>query len=120
MDEDWLESLLGAANGIENESDLDVLLRLLSDRYVRYVLSYLSTTPSTSLDELADVIAGFEAADRGTIIGPEDHDRIRIRLYHVVLPKLDEHGYIQFDTTDQTIELTHVPSPISTLLDEIQ
>lgn len=119
MDDDWLDDLLETLGGMEEDYPLDEIFRLLSDQYVRYTLDYLSASSTTSLGELADIIAGLEAVEQETIITPVDHDRIRIRLYHVVLPQLDECGYIQFDATDRTIEQSNVPSPVVALLDEI-
>ena len=119
MDDEWVEGLLDALAG-EDEQTLDQVFRLLSDRYVRQTLFYLSSNPTTTLDELADVIAGWEATAQETIVTPVDRDRIRIRLYHVILPRLDEAGYIHFDITDHAIERTSVPSPVSTVLEELR
>lgn len=119
MDDDWLAGLLDALEGVD-EQTLDELFRLLSDRYVRHTLFYLSSTPTTSLDELADVIAGLESIAQETIVTPVDRDRIRIRLYHAILPRLDEAGYVRFDTTDHTLERTNVPTPVSTLFEVIR
>lgn len=119
MDNDWLHGLLDAVEG-EDEQAVDELFRLLSDRYVRHTLFYLSSNSTTSLDELADVIAGLEATAQETIVTPVDRDRIRIRLYHVVLPRLDEAEYIHFDSTDHTVERASIPSLVSTLLEELR
>lgn len=119
MGDDWLEDFMETIGGMEEEYPLDEIFRLLSDQYVRYTLDYLSASSTTSLDELTDVIAGLEAVEQEAIITPVEHDRIRIRLYHVVLPQLDECGFVQFDATDKTIEQSNVPSPVVALLDEI-
>lgn len=119
MDDDWFERLPDDLRG-EDEQTLDELFGLLSDRYVRRTLSYLSSNPTTTLHELADVIAGVEATEQKTIVSPTDRDRICIRLYHATLPKLDDAGYIHFDSTTQVIERTDVPPPVTSLLEALQ
>lgn len=119
MDDDWFADLLNTLKGMEEEHALDEILQLLSDQYTRYTLSYLSTSPTPSLDELTDIIAGLEAVERETIITPVAHDRIRIRLYHVILPKLEESGFIHFDAAEQTIQRSNVPPAVVDLLDKI-
>lgn len=119
MDDDWLVDFLNALEGLQADQAPDEVLELLSDRYIRYTLYYLSKDPTTSLDELADIIAGWEATETDAIITPADRERIRIRLYHVILPKLDDTGYLDFDTTDHTIKRSSVPSIVSTLLEDL-
>ena len=79
------------------------MLELLSNRSVRYALYYLSAESETSLDRLADIVTGLEATVDGDVGTPADREQIRIRLYHVTLPKLDDAGYLEFDTEDHTV-----------------
>lgn len=119
MDDDWFGNLRNRLNEMEEEYDLDEILHLFSNQYTRYTISYLSTSPTPSLEELTDVIAGLEAVERETIITPVAHDRIRIRLYHVILPQLEECGFIHFDAAEQTIQRSNVPPAVVDLLDDL-
>lgn len=117
MNEEWFEHLLDETG--EDDRTLDEIFDLLSDRYVRHSLYYLFDRTSTSLDELADLVAGLEAVESDAITTPEDHERIRVRLYHVVLPKLDAHGYVEFDTDEHSVTRTEVPATVHSLLDAV-
>ena len=119
MDDDWVARILDAFEGIDDVHAIDELARLLSDRFVRYTLYYVTSEPATSLDELADVLAGLEAIEHGAIITPAGHEQIRIQLYHIVLPKLANSGYVRFDRDDLTVERADIPPSISTVLDGI-
>lgn len=117
MDDDWFEAVLDELGAIEDDRAVDEMLRLISNRHVRYTLYYLSEHPTTSLCRIADVVAGWEAVEKDRIITPDDRERIRIRLYHVALPKLRERGYIDFDLADQTVTRSNVPREVFDLLD---
>ena len=67
-------------------------------------------------DELAEYVAGIEAMECGDIVTPTAYETIRIRLYHSVLPKLDEVGYIDFDLRDRTITSATIPEEMRSLL----
>lgn len=119
MDDAGLKDLLERVERIEGTEALDEILNLLSDRYIRYTLYYLSEHTATTIDTLTDVIAGWEAIETGTIISSETHRRIRIRLYHVTLPKLDYHDYVDFDTDDYTIKQSEKSAMLTPLLDNL-
>jgi predicted transcriptional regulator len=116
MADDPPATLLDVLEAIEGEQPVDETLAVLSDRYARYVLYYLAEHASASLDELAEVVAGWEATDRDTITTTDEYGRIRMRLYHVVLPKLDAVDYVDFDTSDVTVRRADVPSFVSSVL----
>lgn len=103
MDEGLRTALLDVLDAAEGERSLDTAFRLLSDAHVRYVLYYLSDRSSASLDELAGVVAGLEATERRSVATRTDHERIRIRLHHAVLPKLEENGVVEFDPGEETV-----------------
>ena len=102
------------------EYSLDRLIYLLSDRYVRHTLYYLSDESTITLDRLADVVAGLEAAESDAITTPHDRRRIRIRLHHVVLPKLDAAGFLRFDAVDDTVSEIDIPPVVNSLLNAIE
>lgn len=116
MDENWDESILDGPSTHADEQSLDEILSLLSHQYVRYTLIYLSDHPTTTLDQLADVLTGLEAMETGTIAQTTDRERIRLRLYHSDLPRLDAAGYIDFDTETQTVTTVSIPPVVQSLL----
>lgn len=96
---------------------LDRALAVLVDRRVRYVLSYLAENETTTVEDLADVVAGREAVAAGTIVSPTDHDRIRLRLHHSVLPRLDEAEYVDFEPETGTVTRLERPPSLDRLLE---
>jgi hypothetical protein len=95
----------------------DEALSALSDPYVRHTLRSLHGRRSAALDDLADVVTGMAAASAGTVATAAERDRTRLRLYHVVLPKLDALGYVAFDPDERTVTDVDVPPAALACLD---
>ncbi|NKE34650.1 hypothetical protein GWG54_02225 [Natronococcus sp. JC468] len=108
---DGLEDLSALADAAP-EHDVDDLLGLLSSREVRITLAYLYDHPSATLDDLAAVIAGATAADGGRIAGEGAYERARVTLHHSVLPRLDDHGLLEFDPSDGRVRDVDVPPAV--------
>ena len=107
---------LEALQALESSLDLDEVFSVLSNTYARYTLYYLSDEPTTTLDQLADVVTGVEATVDDAIATPTDREHVEIHLYHVVLPKLEDIGYIDFDSEGGIVTRTMVPPKVYTLL----
>lgn len=106
----------GAATG---DGDLDDALRLLGDRPRRYLLYFLREQGAASLDELADVVAGWLAAGAdGPTVGPDERARVLADLYHVHVPLLVDHGVVAVDGETGEVSLSSVSAPLDRLLDE--
>ena len=63
----------------------------------RRVLSYLLEQPTASVDELADLLVGWEAAARDRSMGPDERTRVLLELVHVHLPHLDDAELVVYD-----------------------
>lgn len=73
----------------------DEVFGLLAASERRRILQYLTTTNgSATIDELATAV---ERGDVGTTGPGSEHDRTRIELYHVHLPKLADAGLLDLD-----------------------
>ncbi|WP_126663239.1 DUF7344 domain-containing protein [Haloterrigena salifodinae] len=116
MDEACLRDVLEAVEAMESDASPDVLLNVLSDRYARYVLCHLSDESTATLDALTDTATGLAATESGAIATPGDREEIRLRLYHLVLPKLDAAGYLEFDSETRTVERDEIPAVLRELL----
>ena len=77
---------------------VDAACKLLSNRYRRLIISYLSTkeTDVAEFDELGEYIR--EELDAGTAA-----DQVRISLLHIHLPKLADYGVIDYDHRSQVV-----------------
>jgi hypothetical protein len=103
----------------EQLSELDLpdrAIRTLSNPLARHALRYIQDRPETTLDAVADAVAGFEAVDTESIVTTSDRDRLRVKLYHVVLPRLDDEGFVEFDRAARTVERAAVPPGATVVL----
>ncbi|QLK25639.1 hypothetical protein HYG81_16380 [Natrinema zhouii] len=116
MGDEKFEPDPGALKAAAGELPIDDVFRLLADRHARYALVYLHDNPSPPIDELADVLAGKDASVEGTITTPIDHNRIRIRLYHSVLPRIEAVGFISFDAETNAVTDTDIPTAVTDAL----
>lgn len=96
---------------------VDEAFRLLADGARRTVLHVLRERESTSIDELADVVAGRRAAETGTFVPPSQRGRFRIELDHVHLPMLADHGVLNYDRETGRVGRTRVPRVVEALID---
>lgn len=78
------------------------LVDLVADPVGRYALLYLAAEGSASLDELADVVTGWVYAGSGAVASPADRERVRVRLYHVTLPRLASLDVARFESEAET------------------
>ena len=113
MGDDQFEPDPFALQAAAGELPVDDVFRLLGDRHARYALVYLHEDPMPTLEELADVVTAKDASVGGAIAAPADRDRVRIRLYHVVLPRLEELGFVAFDAETKVVTGTDIPSAVT-------
>lgn len=95
-------------------SNPDEMLRLLSDRYRRQILQILRKMPDrdVQLNELIDSLA------RGTTSNSERTDRIGVQLHHIHLPKLHEHGLIEYDPEAQFVRY-HATQTVEAVMENV-
>lgn len=83
----------------------DQFYRALASTYRRRVLYYLFDTKSTTVEELATVLCGWEATTTGTMQLPADRNKIHLALMHSHLPRLASAGLIEYDFQSDSIRL---------------
>lgn len=97
--------------------DSDDAFRALSDARRRHVLYYLREHDAASLDELADVLAGWLTVDSETLTTPKRRERLQIGLHHVHLPMLDDVGFVAYDHQSGDAELRDLPPAVEDMVD---
>lgn len=102
-----------ALEAAAGELPVDDVFRLLADRHARYALIYLHDNPTSTIEELADVLAAKDASVRATIATPADRNPIRIRLYHSILPRIDALGFIAFDAETNAVTGADIPTAVT-------
>lgn len=86
-------------------SDVDEdVLRALSNRHQRYALYHLLDHENATLDELADVVAGWVATTEAGVTTAADRSSIRVKLYHDHLPKLADADLVEFDQEAKVVD----------------
>lgn len=103
---------LFALRGAAGEIPVDDVIRLFGDRHARNAVVYLHDHPTSTLEELADTLAAAAASSDETIAGPSDRERIRVRLYHEILPRLEDLGFVAFDRETNTVTETTIPPAV--------
>lgn len=98
------------------EIPVDDVIRLFGDRHARNALIYLHDHPTATLGELADALAAAAASSDETIAAPSERERIRVRLYHEILPRLDDLGFVAFDWETNAVTETTIPPAVSNSL----
>ncbi|WP_226482928.1 DUF7344 domain-containing protein [Natrinema amylolyticum] len=116
MGNDYVTPDLFALRSAADDVPVDDVIRLFGNVHARNALVYLHDHPTVAVDELADVLAAAAASSDETIATPSDRDRIRIRLYHVILPQLAELEFITFDSETNTVTETSIPDAVTTAL----
>ncbi|WP_254862234.1 DUF7344 domain-containing protein [Halovivax gelatinilyticus] len=116
MDWEEFEDSLGSSHSRVQSSSYDEVFDILSNRYGRYALYYLAHEPRSTLAEITDFVTGFWAMESASIATPSTRERVQIQLYHVVLPKLDDIDYIDFDVETLTIRKADVHPAVNTML----
>lgn len=93
--------------------DTSKVFSLLADLERQYVLLELFEGPeTTTVEKLSHQVAA--RADAESYI---DAESIKIRLVHNHLPRLSNHGVIEYDRSTGYIELTDVGEELKSILD---
>jgi len=91
----------------------DELFKALANSKRRRLLAALPPDSPMPLDDLTDVLVGWQS----TADGPADPDewaKVKIELVHAHLPLLDDAGLITYE--DEEIERVAYPEPIEELV----
>jgi len=102
---------------IEPEATLpppDDLFRAVADSNRRRLLAVLSSESPMALDDLTDMLVGWESTVSGPA-GPDEWAQVKIELVHMHLPLLSEAGLVTRDDDDQ-VHLTANPAPVEELV----
>jgi DNA-binding transcriptional ArsR family regulator len=92
---------------------VDELFRALGDATRRHILTVLSTTPETTLDELAEILVGATSTAEGPV-GPDALHRMKVELVHVHLPVLADAELLSHE--DRVVRRRDYPDVVDDLL----
>lgn len=108
------------AGGIE-EFSRDTMLELLSNQRRRFTIHFLKQREGEVVDisELSERVASWENGKPMTELSHQERKRVRnaLRQYH--LPKMDDYGFIDFDSRRGTVALTEAASNANIYIDSL-
>ena len=101
-----------------SSTDLDEVLRAISDRERRFTLYYLRERESTTVERLADVVGTWLAVEDGTAPADvEERDRLLRALRGTHLPDLSAVGLLEYDREAGTVTLVPPCGVVDPLLE---
>lgn len=83
--------------------ELDHVFGVLDHPRRRYLLYALSMDDQWTIGELATKLTAWERDIDETAVTEEQRDRMYVSIYHAHVPRLVDHGVIEFDETAGTI-----------------
>lgn len=92
----------------------DDLFRALANSKRRRLLSVLSTESPVSLEELTDILVGWECTVDGPV-GPDERAQVKIELVHAHLPLLKDAGLVVVE--DETVRRADLSDPVEAVID---
>jgi len=109
------------ATGLEfpsGDSDIDYpppdeLFKALASSKRRRLLAALPAQSPMTLDELTDVLVGWQSTGDGPA-GPDEWAKVKIELVHAHLPLLVDAGLVSCE--DEEIASTEYPEPVEELV----
>jgi len=91
----------------------DDLFKALASSKRRRLLASLPAQSAMTLDELTDVLVGWQSAADGPA-GPDEWAKVKIELVHAHLPLLEDVKLVTFE--DEEIARTDYPEPVEELV----
>jgi hypothetical protein len=99
------------------ELSRDAVFRLLSNPRRRYVLYFLRRNGGEArLEELTQSLAAWETGKDPEVLDDDDRKRVYVSLYQTHVPKLEEHGVVEYDTDSTVLTLTDTADQVDRYL----
>ena len=99
-------------------NSLDTCLQLVADQHRRRIIHHLrhEANGTTTLDDLVEQIASRASDSKN---GPQqDREELAIQLHHTHLPKLADHGVVEFEHTTGAVRY-HPDEQVETVIDSL-
>lgn len=107
----------GVTDGHESGIPPDVY-RALSAQPRRRVVAYLLETQEATVEELAEVLCGWNLSDTSPMATAKDHETMQLRLVHLHLPLLEDVGLLAYDHDNGDVQMQALDSPLKQVIRE--
>ncbi|KTG09412.1 hypothetical protein AUR64_16680 [Haloprofundus marisrubri] len=104
-------ALVSEATAVDDE-----MFAVLADRYRRFTLYALLQFEQLSLEELADVVAGWTHSADWHAVTADEREKVWLVLHHTHVPKLEAAGYVTYDRDRDELSLETVPAALYDLV----
>jgi len=91
----------------------DDLFKALASSKRRHLLAALPAHSTMTLDELTDILIGWQSTGDGPA-GPDEWAKVKIELVHAHLPLLADAGLVTYE--DEEIARAEYPDPVGELV----
>jgi|AntRauTorcE11898_2_1112593.scaffolds.fasta_scaffold19123_2 DNA-binding transcriptional ArsR family regulator len=95
----------------------DRLYRSIAARPRRRLLSYLLDSDEATVEELAEVLVGWDMTESGGMATTEEYERVVALLRHSHLPTLAEANLVTYDPGDGTVTVGEIAESVRDLLE---
>ncbi|AEN05657.1 hypothetical protein Halar_1956 [halophilic archaeon DL31] len=106
-----------AASDVPNRFADNGFFRALAAQPRRRTLAYLLSTEQCSVDDLVDVLCGWETVDT-RMVSPDRAEQLDIELIHVHLPALEQAGLIDYDSAGREVALKPLAESVKRLIQQ--
>lgn len=103
---------------IMTNHSLDACLQVVADRHRRRVIHHLrhESNGTTTFDDLVDQVHSRGSDSKNS--PPQDREELALQLQHTHLPKLADHGLIEFELGSGAVRY-HPDEQVETVLDSL-
>ena len=121
MSEALVDSSKGSGGQDGNQIPTEeAVFEVLSNRRRRYVFHYLKQQDRrVYLRELAERVAAWENDKSTRDLSAAETKRVKTALHQHHLPKMDDRGFVQYDSTRETVELDDNVADLEVYLDVV-
>ena len=113
--------LPGDQRSVETTGDVptrfgdDDFYRALTAQPRRRLLAYLLTHKQCPIDELVDVLCGWESVTN-THVDADEKEMIQTELHHAHLPTLEDAGLLTYNRSDEMVTVESLEQPVKRLI----
>lgn len=95
----------------------DRLYRCLAAQSRRRLLYYLLDTEEATVEELAEVLTGWDATEQGGMSTADDYKHVEISLRHTHLPALADAALVSHDPSTEAVTISEIDDSVAELLE---
>lgn len=97
----------------------ETAFQLLQNRRRRFAIHYLKRVETTEIGEVAEQVAAWENDISIDAVGSTERKNVYNSLQQTHFPKLDDHGFVEYDQQSGVVELTDASKELDIYLEVV-